>query len=337
MKIFTVCLVFSLAFAKTMAQDPHFSQFFSSPLTLNPAYTGKFDGLWRVAGNYRNQWPTINNAFTTFTTSVDFDIIQNKLPDFDTWGVGFLALSDRSGNKILQNNYLAFSTAYHKALDEDGYNQLTLGFQATYGQKRLDLSKATFEDQLTALGFTGVTAEVFSNQNGVNLNYFDVNTGIMYSMTTDGANGFYLGASMYHINHPKESFKGGDFSLSPRYTIHGGGYLPIDDNKMFHTSFIYQTQAGANEIVFGGALSFMLNEDQNKPTNLYGGLWYRVNDAFIPYIAVEIANLRIGYSYDINNSSLNTASNSRGGNEISLIYVQQPVDRSKKKLNCPKF
>jgi hypothetical protein len=53
----------------------------------------------------------------------------------------------------------AFSTAYHKALDEDGYNQLTLGFQATYGQKRLDLSKATFEDQLTALGFTGVTAE----------------------------------------------------------------------------------------------------------------------------------------------------------------------------------
>jgi len=329
-------LVFTLTFANTMAQDPHFSQFFSSPLTLNPAYTGKFDGIWRAAGNYRNQWPTINNAFTTFTASVDFGILQNRLPDFDTWGVGFLALSDKSGNKILQNNFFAVSTAYHKALDEDGYNQLALGFQASYGQKRLDLTNATFEDQLTALGFTGVTSEVFSNQN-VNLNYFDVNTGLMYSMSTNGENSFYLGASMYHINHPKESFKGGDFSLSPRYTIHGGGYMPIDATKMFHTSFIYQTQAGASEIVFGGALSFLLNDDESKPTNLYGGLWYRVNDAFIPYIAVELANLRIGYSYDINNSSLNTASNSRGGNEISLIYIQKPVDRSKRKLNCPKF
>jgi hypothetical protein len=47
------------------AQDSHFSQFFSSPLTLNPAFTGKFFGTYRVAGNYRNQWPTINNAFTS--------------------------------------------------------------------------------------------------------------------------------------------------------------------------------------------------------------------------------------------------------------------------------
>ena len=38
------------------AQDPHFSQFFSSPLTLNPAFTGKFDGAVRFIGDYRNQW-----------------------------------------------------------------------------------------------------------------------------------------------------------------------------------------------------------------------------------------------------------------------------------------
>ena len=38
----------------TLAQDPNFSQFFASPLTLNPALTGKFDGLYRIAGNYRN-------------------------------------------------------------------------------------------------------------------------------------------------------------------------------------------------------------------------------------------------------------------------------------------
>jgi Type IX secretion system membrane protein PorP/SprF len=37
------------------AQDPHFSQFFASPLTLNPAFTGKFDGQVRLAANHRDQ------------------------------------------------------------------------------------------------------------------------------------------------------------------------------------------------------------------------------------------------------------------------------------------
>src|SRR6186997_1461779 len=114
------------------AQDPNFSQFFASPLTLNPAMTGKFDGVLRVAGNYRNQWPTINNAFTTFTASVDGSILKNRIAENDQLGVGIMAFSDKSGNGVLQNNYLAFSTAYHKALDENGYHQIGLGFQGTY-------------------------------------------------------------------------------------------------------------------------------------------------------------------------------------------------------------
>ena len=181
------------------AQDPHFSQFFSSPLTLNPAYTGKFDGTFRVAGNYRNQWPTINNAFTTATASVDFALLQNRIPEFDTWGVGIMGLNDQSGNKILNNNFISISTAYHKALDENGYHTLTVGFQGTYANKRLDVSKATFEDQLTSLGFTGVTSEVFNTSN-VAVNYFDVNACLLYSGSTNGYNNFYLVLSTYHIS-----------------------------------------------------------------------------------------------------------------------------------------
>ena len=55
-------LVFLLKM-QCFGQDPHFSQFFSSPLTLNPALTGKFDGVFRAAGNYRDQWPAIDKAF----------------------------------------------------------------------------------------------------------------------------------------------------------------------------------------------------------------------------------------------------------------------------------
>src|SRR5665213_9090 len=225
-----LCLAF---FAK--AQDPHFSQFFASPLTLNPAFTRKFDGTLRVAGNYRNQWPAFNNVYTTSTLSVDFPILKNKLPDYDTWGLGILALTDKAGGGILTNNYLGISTSYHKALDEDGFQQLGIGFQGTYGQKRLDNSKLYFEDQLTPFGFTGVTQDIFSTQN-LNINYYD-------------------------INRPRESFKGGNWNIAPRTTISAGGYFPVSDILTLHTSGIYQVQNKATETTFGGALAAAIDPE----------------------------------------------------------------------------
>ncbi|MEO9210409.1 MAG: type IX secretion system membrane protein PorP/SprF, partial [Ginsengibacter sp.] len=89
MKLFSIFIFLFLFLSfQLKAQDPHFSQFFASPLTLNPALTGKFDGDLRVAGNYRNQWPTLDNYYRTFSVSVDFDILKNKIPEHDTWGVG---------------------------------------------------------------------------------------------------------------------------------------------------------------------------------------------------------------------------------------------------------
>src|ERR1044071_8976773 len=102
--ICTVSICLLLGFG-AVAQDPNFSQFFASPLTLNPALTGKFDGVYRVAGNYRNQWPTINNAFTTATASIDFGILKNKLPDVDQFGIGLMGFTDRAGNGVLVSNY----------------------------------------------------------------------------------------------------------------------------------------------------------------------------------------------------------------------------------------
>src|ERR1700748_3191093 len=92
--LFCTLIAFLLASTSIRAQDPGFSQFFASPLTLNPALTGKFNGVVRVAGNYRNQWPSINNAFITSTISVDAPIFRNKLPENDTWGLGFMAMND---------------------------------------------------------------------------------------------------------------------------------------------------------------------------------------------------------------------------------------------------
>jgi type IX secretion system PorP/SprF family membrane protein len=331
----TLLILCSAVVAK--AQDPHFSQFFSSPLTLSPAFTGKFDGTLRVAGNYRNQWPAFNNAYTTSTLSIDFPILQSKLPEYDTWGLGFIALNDQAGAGVLTNNYFGISSAYHKALTDDGFKQLSAGFQAVYGQKRLDFSKLYFEDQLTSNGFDlSVPSADIATLTNPNIKYIDVNAGVLYSASTNDKNNFYAGISMYHINSPKVTFTSGYWNVSPRTTITAGGYFPVSDILTFHTSGIFQSQARSTETTLGAALSARLNNSNaDDGSNIYFGTWMRISDAIIPYLGLEFKGMRFGASYDVNTSSLKSGTLSRGGMEISLIYIKQAA--GSRGIPCPKF
>ncbi len=317
------------------AQDPHFSQFFSSPLTLNPAFTGKFNGVLRAAGNYRNQWPSINRAYQTATASADFHILSDKIAYTDTWGVGLMGYSDKSADGAVSFNYVSLSTAFHKGLDEDGFHQIGTGFQVTYSNMLINTSSLKFEDQLTPFGFTGVTSELFNNST-LKSNYVDVNAGLIYTASTNEQNNFYAGVSLYHINRPRQQFTGADYLLNPRATMHAGGYFPIGYSTTLHLSGLYSSQAKASETVAGGAVQFALgNPDALQPTNFYAGSWMRFGDALIPYIGLEFNDLRLGVTYDINISDLKTASQSRGGIEFSLIYISHASDA--KELPCPKF
>jgi type IX secretion system PorP/SprF family membrane protein len=333
----TIILVLGLTLGMvSYAQDPNFSQFFASPLTLNPALTGKFNGAFRVAGNYRNQWPSINNAFTTATLSFDMNLLRNRIPEFDQFGFGLMAFSDKSGNGVLQNNFLAASASYHKALDENGDHTIGLGFQGTYVSKYLDRRGLNFEDMLRSNGFTGLSEETFSGME-INVSYFDMNVGLLYTGTSDGMNNFYFGASMYHVNRPKESFKSGQYLLEQRVTLQAGGMLPLANSNALHFSAIHSRQANAINTVIGGAYMLSVNQDIDNPTNLFLGSWYRVGDAVIPYVGLEFGSFQLGATYDVNISSLKPASNMMGGAEISLIYTRKHSDPNAKKLNCPRF
>lgn len=325
----TLCIGFGV-----QAQDPHFSQFFASPLTLSPAFTGKIDGTYRLAGNYRNQWPAFNRAFNTTTFAVDFPILRNTIAYNDILGVGIMGFSDQSANSTVKFNYLTLSTAFHKGLDEDGYQQLGAGFQATYANMMVNVANLKFEDQLTPFGFTGTTTELFDNST-LQTSYWDLNAGILYTGSTSDQNNFYAGVSMYHINRPKQQFTGALYLMNPRTTFHAGGYFPVGQSSTIHLSGLHSTQAGAAETVVGGAWQYVVDESTERPTSVYFGSWYRFNDAIIPYIGLEFSDFRIGASYDVNTSSLKPASQARGGMEISLIYTRRPPDS--RGMPCPKF
>ena len=327
-------LIFALSLACCVfAQDPHFSQFYASPLTLNPAFTGKFDGQWRLAVNHRDQWPSIPKAYVTTSGSFDFGIMKDKLPAGDVFGIGISGLSDASANNQLKLNYGSLSLSYHKALDEDGFNTIGAGFQGTYSSLTLDEGKLTFEDMLRQNGFTGARTDFLNNGN--NQNYVDLNAGILFSGSSNGNNNYYAGVSVYHVNRPKVGFKDQNYYLANRITLHGGGSIPMADALTLNASFIYQSQSKASETTLGGALAYALNDDETNPSNIFVGSWVRLNDALIPYVGLEVNGLRIGASYDVNISSLKTATASRGGSEFSLIYIKRKTET--KGIPCPKF
>ena len=334
-------LFFILPAAK--AQDPGFSQFFASPLTLNPALTGKFNGVVRVAGNYRNQWPAINNAFITSTVSVDAPILTNRLPENDTWGIGIMAMTDKTADGILNSNYVSLSTAYHKALDIDGYHQIGVGFQGTYGNQSLDGTRLHFEDQLTLEGgWLPISPSEPISSEFISVHYFDMNLGVLYNASTTGNNNFYIGASAYHLNRPKVSFLGVDtINIPTRITLHGGGFFPIEGSpSTIYVSALFNNQAGAREYVVGGAWAVAATADEQYPVNFYAGAWGRftnnTTDAIIPYVGLDYGDFSLGVTYDVNVSSLQTASQSRGGVEISLIYIKKKGN-GQHGIPCPRF
>src|SRR3712207_3143507 len=91
-----ICLA---AVKGVQGQDLHFSQFFHSPLTTNPANTGFIpDGDYRLGINYRNQWSSVMTVpYKTMSAFGDMQLFRDR---FETgWlGVGGVMLRDVAGS-----------------------------------------------------------------------------------------------------------------------------------------------------------------------------------------------------------------------------------------------
>mgnify|MGYP000412431138 CR=1 FL=1 len=74
-KRFTQLLVvlFIMMSQQVFAQDMQFSQFYASPMNLNPAMTGVFEGDFRAVVNYREQYNSILDIHPFRTISAGFE------------------------------------------------------------------------------------------------------------------------------------------------------------------------------------------------------------------------------------------------------------------------
>jgi len=313
----SVFLILGFVFCLTsvQAQDPIFSQFYSAPLQINPAFTGNTYAP-HISLNYRNQWPAWDNGNSAYVTyAAYYDQFSKELNS----GFGLSLLTDDAGGGLITTNKISGYFSYRLTVVDDFF--VKLGVEASAVQARYGWDKFQFLDQINErYGFVspGGTPYPTNEMRPDNLNssYFDVSAGVLaYSDL------FYAGFSLKHLNTPDETVLNINDNINTglpmRVSLHGGMEIKIrEGNKRRAASFVSPNVMYIKQGDFGqinaGALA---NIDV-----LFGGLWYRhafTNpDAVILVLGVHKGVMKIGYSYDISVGSLSGQTN--GSHEVSL-------------------
>jgi len=301
-----------------VAQDIHFSQYYASPLFLNPGETGLVNANWRFTNNYRTQWAAIGIPYQTISAGFDKPL---KLSQNSKFGIGAFFVNDNSGASNLSVNKILVSCSY--IFTVDNIHSFGIGIQAGYVLKSFSMNDISLPSQFnTTTGFYDPNLPNNMDSWDENINYTDVNAGIAYSASFNKSRA-YLGASLFHINTPVESFLHQDDRLPMRLALNGGVYFPLKNKLYLNPSFLTMYHKRASDWVFG-ALFYYVFETPGIFDNIFAGAHTRYSlnnfDALIFTGGVNMYGFDIGVSYDVNISALQAATNNRGALEISIVY-----------------
>lgn len=339
-----VAMVFSLG-----AQDIHFSQFYLSPLNLNPAMTGVMNCNVRIAANYRNQWASVlrSNSFRTYSVSYDQRIPVGRS---DFFGVGGTFWADRAGSADFATVTGKLSGAYSKKMGgtRNYGHYLVVGAEAGVAQRSLDFLKLRWGLQHDGSGGFDETASSGEENNfdRTEFTFAELGAGLLWFMTFDKNNNLYLGGAFHHLNRADQSFSSESTDLLySRITAHAGGEFMVSNRFGLVPGVIMMSQGPSFQVNAGTSFKFLLGTGRSTGSQSFQfGLWTRVsnkiesgvlNDAIIANTRFDFDNFTLGFSYDINVSPLKTASNGNGSFELALQYkICGPARRG---VYCPSF
>lgn len=310
-KLVTTCLLILIFIAVTpgIAQDPHFSQFYANPTFLNPALTGSTECA-RFNLNYRNQWPSIPKAYVTYSASYD------QVVPIISSGIGVSFMGDKSGDGAISRTHVSGFYSYKLKVSENTW--MSVGFQGTFSQQKLDWNKLIFGDQIDpGSGNIGPTSE--TPPPNLDKSYVDFSAGaIVYY-----ADKFFGGIAVHHLTQPDVVYYDNSSNKIPmKITFHGGTRINLSEggfesynekDLILSPSILYQQQDKFKQLNIGAYIN-------RYP--FVGGLWIRNNfgntDAAVILVGLQHENYKIGYSYDFSLSKLRNISG--GAHEISFAY-----------------
>src|SRR4030095_1155350 len=272
MKKMALFILLLVSFRYAKAQDPSFSQFFSSPLNVNPALTARINSDWRLISNFPDQWVGPASPYATGTISYDTKLFQNKIPNVhdenNIIGIGGMLMYDRAMDGIMKTAYGSANLSYNMVLvDGPVVHRLGAGFGVTYTSRLIDFSRLTWEEQW--VGYSGFNTNLPSGEAALsNMKPFiSLNTGLVYSITSEFSN-FDIGAAAFHVNTPKQTFLEDDRqTLAMRKVIHANFETILNNELVLNTNAIFQVQDRARYYSFGGGLGYYLPDNTDVIVN----------------------------------------------------------------------
>ncbi|MCC6370747.1 MAG: PorP/SprF family type IX secretion system membrane protein [Bacteroidia bacterium] len=318
-----------------MAQDIHFSQFYLSPLTLNPANTGNYKGGYRFFGNYRSQWRDISKAYNTYSAGGD----ANFYPGNVNLSAGLLFVSDKSGGNLNVNKILP-SGAWHFKLAGFKFH---LGVQPGLVTKSINFNAHSFPNQLNwGIGsFDNTLPNNEANQSSY-LTFLDLNSGIAINKRF-GKIEPEIGYALFHINQPNESFVGNAKNkLSMRQAYNLGLKVYMGEKVIVHGYSLYGYTSLVSDWVSGLNLEYILTKTPFYDNSVYAGFMWRSGfkrnpDAGIITAGINFKNWTFGLSYDVTFSQLKTSVDSKGAYEMAFIYHGKSARLTQRTIPCERY
>jgi type IX secretion system PorP/SprF family membrane protein len=331
--LYTTILLFSITLLR--AQDIHFSQFGMAPLLQNPAMAGAVNNF-EARLNYRNQWGSIGVPYKTYAASIDARM-KKKKSKTGYWGLGFNFYNDESGDARLSSTVANISTTYHVTINP--YNHLGFGFQTGMGQRSINTANFQWGSQFANGNFNASlpSGESFESPSFM---YLDLSGGLVYSYNNTAGrkkvmgNNFNqgtMGFSIFHFNRPQYSFNRTGERLYIKYVAHGDFLFSLPGTKFaLNPGFLFYSQGPNKEILLGAMIRYDLIPESKytgafNGGGIYAGAYVRARDAVVVATRFEIGDYAIGLSYDINTSTLRSATGGRGGLEVSLRYINRSI------------
>lgn len=345
MKKIVVGIVGMMMLHNVQAQDLHFSQSSQTPLLINPAAAGVFDGWERVIVNHRNQWLGAGTKFMTTSVAADANLGKSRLNDQAHLGIGLMFFNDIGGDSNFGNQTGSLTISGILPMGGSGHI-ISAGVQGGFGSRKADYTRLSFYNQFDGTSFDQSINSGEANT-GASFTYIDASAGVYYvfdggQSTFSRNNDFKLqiGLSGYHLNAPSLKYSNGvtGEKLQRKYVAHAGVVADIVGSKFaIDANAIQFVQNGATEtsILQGGHYETMLGlmlryrfEDGTKVTgNTHNafigfGLYTRLKDAIIPSVMIDWRGFQFGVSYDVTVSAMRNAY-SGGSLEFSLSYINR--------------
>jgi type IX secretion system PorP/SprF family membrane protein len=321
MRHFTLLFILLADALIACSQDPSFSQFFTSPLNINPALTARINSKWRVISNLRDQWIGPASPYATGTISYDTRALEKYMSENTVFGIGGMLLYDQAMRSIYKASFASLNLSYNVLLAEaDFQHRLGIGVGGIYGNKHVDFNRLYFAEQFIGTGFD---QNLPSGEHALaNMKpYFSSSAGMLYSITGTVSN-FDIGGAVYHINKPRQTFMQDPYQyLKARFVGHANFEMFINDAYVLNANAIYQRQSKTNYFSVGGAIGYYLTSDYYTQNDVLMslGAWYWSNNAIVPYVGFSYSNFQVGLSYDITISKLREADPRPKTVEISLV------------------